>query len=151
MSLPQLEACGTEGNQIASEISKRITEVKTSVESTYGITYEDILSDFIESGSSGVISEATAQNIATYFRPIKELQDNISSSMTSALGLPIIANITFEREVIDSIFSGSTLSELPLDFYSVYTTETNDLGWRREVNFRANGAKVDQRWKYQCI
>ena len=142
--LTSVEACGTEGNQIASEISKRITEVKTSVESTYGITYEDILSDFIESGSSGVISEATAQNIATYFRPIKELQDNISSSMTSALGLPIIANITFEREVIDSIFSGSTLSELPLDFYSVYTTETNDLGWRREVNFRANGAKVDQ-------
>jgi hypothetical protein len=142
--LTSVEACGTEGNQIASEISKRITEVKTSVESTYGITYEDILSDFIESGSSGVISEATAQNIATYFRPIKELQDNISSSMTSALGLPIIANITFEREVVDSIFSGSTLSELPLDFYSVYTTETNDLGWRREVNFRANGAKVDQ-------
>ena len=142
--LTSLEACGTEGNQIASEISKRITEVKTSVESSYGITYEAILSDFIESGSSGVISEATAQNIATYFRPIKELQDNISSSMTSALGLPIIANITFEREVIDSIFSGSTISELPLDFYSVYTTETNDLGWRREVNFRANGAKVDQ-------
>mgnify|MGYP000683802318 FL=1 len=142
--LTSVEACGTEGNEIASEISKRITEVKTSVESTYGITYEDILSDFIESGSSGVISEATAQNIATYFRPIKELQDNISSSMTSALGLPIIANITFKREVIDSIFSGSTLSELPLDFYSVYTTETNDLGWRREVNFRANGAKVDR-------
>jgi len=138
------EACGTEANQIASEISKRITEVKTSVESSYGVAYEDILSDFIESGSSGVISEATAQNIATYFRPIKELQDNISSSMTSALGLPIIANITFEREVIDSIFSSSTLTELPLDFYSVYTTETNDLGWRREVNFRANGAKVDQ-------
>ena len=142
--LTSLEACGIEGNQIASEISKRITEVKTSVESSYGITYEAILSDFIESGSSGVISEATAQNIANYFRPIKELQDNISSSMTSALGLPIIANITFEREVIDSIFSGSTISELPLDFYSVYTTKTNDLGWRREVNFRANGAKVDQ-------
>ena len=142
--LTSIEACGTEGNQIASEISKRITEVKNSIESAYGITYETILSDFIENGSSGVVSEATAQNIATYFRPIKELQDNISSSMTSALGLPITANITFEREVIDNIFSGSTLSELPLDFYSVYTTETNDLGWRREVNFRANGAKVDQ-------
>jgi len=141
--LSPVEACGTKGNAVAAEISKRITEVKTAVENTYGVSYATILSDFIESGSSGVVSETSAQNIATFFRPIKELQDNISSSMTSSLGIPITANITFEKEVIDSVFSGASLTSLPLDFYSVYLTEPNDLGWRREVAFRANGANVD--------
>ena len=152
--LTQDQACGTVGNNLASEISTRITELKDSIESTYGISYETILGDFIEAGASGVVSETNAQNVAAFFSPIKQLQDGISSAMTSELGLPITANITFEEEVLDMVFGGEVLSELPINFYSVYTTEPNDLGWRREVSFRANGAKVDNQGKikaYKCL
>ena len=152
--LTQDQACGTVGNNLASEISTRITELKDSIESTYGISYETILGDFIEAGATGVVSETNAQNVAAFFIPIKALQDGISSAMTSELGLPITANITFEEEVLDMVFGGEVLSELPINFYSVYTTEPNDLGWRREVSFRANGAKVDNQGKikaYKCL
>ena len=84
--LTQDQACGTVGNNLASEISTRITELKDSIESTYGISYETILGDFIEAGASGVVSETNAQNVAAFFSPIKQLQDGISSAMTSELG-----------------------------------------------------------------
>lgn len=148
------DACATKGNQVAAKISEEIVKIKNLIQDTYGVTYETVLGDFIENGASGVVSEASAQNIATFLRPLKLLQDNVSSSMTASLNLPITANISLDKSVIDTIFSGNALQEIPLNFYSVYTTEPNDLGWRREVSFKADGAKVlsDGTLKaYKCL
>ena len=80
------------------------------------------MGDFIENGPSGKISETTAQNIANFFSPMKELKDNISTFMTNTLGIPVTANISFERGVIDQIFGDESLTDMPLNFYSIYST-----------------------------
>ena len=152
--LSYADSCGSLGNNLASSISSNITEVKNTLETTYGIAYSTLLGDFIENGPSGKISETTAQNIANFFSPMKELKDNISTFMTNTLGIPVTANISFERGVIDQIFGDESLTDMPLNFYSIYSTDPNDPGWRREVSIRANGARVDLDGKinaFKCL
>ena len=152
--LSYADSCGSTGNSLASSISTNINEIKNTLETTYGITLSTLLGDFIENGPNGKVSETTAQNIANFFSPMKELKDNISTFMTNTLGIPVTANISFERGVIDQIFGDESLTDLPLNFYSIYSTDPNDLGWRREVSIKANGARVDLDGKinaFKCL
>ena len=89
-----------------------------------------------------------------FLPPIDTLREAISTSISETVGEDIAANITFEDEVIDQIFGGETLTEIPLNFYSIYTTDPNNAGWRTEVSFRANGAKIDDSGNikaYKCL
>ena len=95
--LSYADSCGSLGNSLASSISSNITEIKNTLETTYGVSYSTLLGDFIENGANGKVSETTAQNIANFFKPMKELKDNISTFMTNTLELPVVANISFER------------------------------------------------------
>ena len=72
--LTQDEGCGSLGNTVAQEVSSSIESLKNTIETTYGVSYETLLGDFIEDGADGVVSESTAQNIATFLPPIEELR-----------------------------------------------------------------------------
>ena len=71
--LSYADSCGSTGNSLASSISSNINEIKNTLETTYGITLSTLLGDFIENGPNGKVSETTAQNIANFFSPMKEL------------------------------------------------------------------------------
>ena len=76
------EGCGSKGDQLASRISSKIDELENYIETTFDIEITNLYSDFIEGELEGKISEQAAQNIATIFPYIKEINDEISDFLT---------------------------------------------------------------------
>ena len=135
------EGCQSKGDAVANNISERINELKTSIQNSFGITYDELLSDFIASPGTDV-NESAARNIAKLLPPLKIIDNEVSEYLTQIFNKEIRANVSLSEESLAIIFNGTYFEELPLEFYSVYRTEPNSEGWYREEYIEANGARV---------
>ena len=61
------EGCKTAGNDVASRISNEVNSMIQLIEDTYGISWSDLISDFIETGGTSKISESLAAKVASNF------------------------------------------------------------------------------------
>ena len=137
------EGCQSDGDAIASKISSRIDELKTSIESNFGITYEQLISDFIENPTDDV-DEASAQNIAKLLPYLQIIDTQVSDYLTESFNKNIRANVSLSEDSLSIIFGGSNYEKLPLDFYSNYETRPNGEGWYRSETLDASGAFISK-------
>ena len=137
------EGCQSDGDAIASKISSRIDELKTSIESNFGITYDQLISDFIENPTDDV-DEASAQNIAKLLPYLQIIDNQVSDYLTESFNKNIRANVSLSEDSLSIIFGGSNYEKLPLDFYSNYETLPNDEGWFRSETLDASGAFISK-------
>ena len=132
------EGCGAKGNQLATKISSELQSLESSIETGFGIDVTNLYTDFIELESSGLISEQSAQNIATIFPYIKQVNDEISDYLTEKYNKTIRANVALGQESLDIIFSGESFDKLPLSFTSIYETNPNSEGWYQREEIAAS-------------
>ena len=137
------EGCQSDGDAIASKISSRIDELKTSIESNFGIAYEQLISDFIENPTDDV-DEASAQNIAKLLPYLQIIDTQVSDYLTESFNKNIRANVSLSEDSLSIIFGGSNYEKLPLDFYSNYETRPNGEGWYRSETLDASGAFISK-------
>ena len=123
------EGCESIGNQVANKISLRLNELAANIEDSFNIPLSVLLSDFVADPYGGIVNIPTAQNIATYFPHIKQINEIISSDLSNKFAKDINTNISLHNESLDEIFSGEYFSQLPLNFQSRYVTLQNDAGW----------------------
>jgi hypothetical protein len=137
------EGCESNGDAIASKISSRIVELKASIESNFGISYDQLLSDFIENPTDDV-DETSAQNIAKLLPYLQIIDNQVSGYLTESFSKNIRANVSLSEDSLSIIFDGSNYEKLPLDFYSNYETRPNDKGWFRSETLDASGAFISK-------
>jgi len=137
------EGCESDGDNIAANISTRIDELKASIESNFGISYDQLLSDFIENPTDDV-DETSAQNIAKLFPYLQIIDNQVSDYLTESFNKNIRANVSLSEDSLSIIFSGSNYEKLPLDFYSNYQTNPNSDGWYRSESLDASGAFISK-------
>ncbi|MDA7788293.1 Ig-like domain-containing protein [Gammaproteobacteria bacterium] len=137
------EGCESDGDNIAANISTRIDELKASIESNFGISYDQLLSDFIENPTNDV-DETSAQNIAKLFPYLQIIDNQVSDYLTESFNKNIRANVSLSEDSLSIIFSGSNYEKLPLDFYSNYQTNPNSDGWYRSEYLDASGAFISK-------
>ncbi|HIF60582.1 MAG TPA: hypothetical protein EYQ26_13990 [Rhodospirillales bacterium] len=135
------EGCGSEGSSIAQKVTARITELKDSIQSNFGISYQDLLSDFVLNASDQV-NELAAQNIASLLPYLQTIDNQVSEGLSTKFGKEIRANVSLSESSLGIIFGGSSYDKLPLDFSSIYRTEANDFGWYQEERLEASGAFI---------
>ena len=132
------EGCGTKGDELASKISSELDTLESYIESTFDIEISNLYSDFIESELEGKITEQVAQNIATVFPYIKEINDEISDYLTDKYNKNIRANVALGQESLEIIFADEAFDKLPLSFTSIYETRPNDEGWYQREEITAS-------------
>tara|TARA_B100001093_G_scaffold440224_1_gene440615 strand:+ start:349 stop:3675 length:3327 start_codon:yes stop_codon:yes gene_type:complete len=135
------EGCQSAGDDVANNISERINELKTSIENSFGITYAELLSDFIVTPGTSV-NESAARNIAKLLPPLKIIDNQVSQYLSQTLNKEIRANVSLSEDSLNLIFNGEIFEELPLNFYSSYSTEPNSEGWYRNESLEATGAFI---------
>ena len=137
------EGCESNGDNIAANISTRIDELKASIESNFGISYDQLLSDFIENPTDDV-DETSAQNIAKLLPYLQIIDNQVSDYLTESFDKNIRANVSLSEDSLSTIFGGSNYEKLPLDFYSNYQTSPNSDGWYRSESLDASGAFISK-------
>jgi hypothetical protein len=137
------KGCQSEGDNIAEKISTRIDELKTSIESNFGFSYEQLISDFIENPTDNV-DETSAQNIAKLLPYLQIIDNQVSQYLTDTFEKDIRANVSLSEDSLSIIFGGSSYEKLPLDFYSNYATRPNSEGWFRSETLEASGANISK-------
>ena len=138
------DGCGSVGDDIASRITSELNQIKNTIESSLGISYGELLVDFIDNTSSSTVTEASAQNLASFLPYFKELSDEFDAELTALHSKAINADVTIKKDSINSILSNADIDEIPLSFSAIYTTEPNASGWFIEEKIEAKGAKINQ-------
>ncbi len=135
--------CQQSGDNIASKISSRLEELKTSITNNFGISYDQLISDFIENPSTNV-DETSAQNIAALLPYLQIIDTQVSDYLTDTFEKDIRANVTLAEESLSIIFNNTSYDKLPLNFYSIYETRPNQEGWFRSETLDARGANISK-------
>ena len=137
------QGCQSEGDAVGSLVTARIDELKNSIETNFGITYAELLSDFIANETS-LVTEEVAQNIAGLLPHLQIIDNQISEDLSATFDKDIRANVSLAEESLAIIFSGEDYEKLPLNFYSSYNTEPNADGWYRNESIEASGAFISK-------
>jgi hypothetical protein len=136
------EGCQIEGDNVAENISTAILELRNTIETNFGITYEALLGDFIDNATDEKVTEEVAQKIAAFFPYYKLISDTISDELSEKYNKEVIPNLSLSQRALDAIFLNEEFDKLPLEFYSVYTTNPNNEGFYNVDEISASGAKV---------
>ena len=148
------EGCQSIGDSIASSVTNEINQIVETIQSSFGISLADLVSDYISGNSNSIINETKAQRIGSFLPYFKLIQDQIDADLSAKYNKTIYTNLTLEEDSINTILSDDEFELLPLDFFTVYKTQPNSAGWFTEESIRAKGAKlsIDGEVKhYKCI
>ncbi|MDA9932513.1 cadherin-like domain-containing protein [Gammaproteobacteria bacterium] len=140
--LSVFEGCQAVGNNVASRISSEVNSMINLIENTYGINWEDLISDFIESGGTSKISESLAAKIAGFFPYYKDVKDEIASELSTKFEKDVTPNVSLSENSLNSILSTGEFDELPLQFFSVYKTNKNSAGWYQVEEMSASNSYI---------
>jgi hypothetical protein len=138
------EGCQSEGEAVASKITSRINELKDSIETNFGVTYNELLGDFINNESNEKVTEEVAQKIASFFPYLQIIDSQVSDYLSETFNKEIRANVSLAEESLAIIFSDEDYEKLPLNFYSNYSTEPNSNDWYRNENIEASGSFISK-------
>ena len=148
------EGCEGVGDSIASDITSEINQIIETIQSSFGVSLADLVSDYISGNSNSIINETKAQRIGSFLPYFKLIQDQIDADLTAKYNKNIYTNLTLEDASINTILSDDNFELLPLDFFTVYKTEPNSAGWFTEESIRAQGAQLAINGEvkhYKCI
>ena len=148
------EGCQSVGDSIALDVTNEINQIVDTIQSSFGVSLADLVSDYISGNSNSIINETKAQRIGSFLPYFKLIQDQIDADLTAKYNKNIYTNLTLEEESINTILSDNDFELLPLDFFTVYKTEPNNAGWFTEESIRAKGAKLSINGEvkhYKCI
>ncbi|MDC3351416.1 Ig-like domain-containing protein [Gammaproteobacteria bacterium] len=79
------EGCEDSANAVAVNISNELLQITNSIESSLGVTFENLLIDFIQDNTSSIITETSAQKIAAFFPYFKELSVEFVPSLAATV------------------------------------------------------------------
>ena len=148
------EGCQEIGDSIATSVTNEINQIVETIQSSFGVSLSDLVSDYISGNSNSIINETKAQRIGSFLPYFKLIQDQIDADLTAKYNKNIYTNLTLEDESINTILSDDDFELLPLDFFTVYKTEPNSSGWFTEESIRAWGARLSINGEvkhYKCI
>ena len=148
------QGCENSGDTIATSVTNEINQVIQTIESSFGITLDDLVTDYIQGSSNTTINETKAQRIGSFLPFFKLIQDEIDTDLTNKYNKTINTNLTLRDSSINTILSDNTFSLLPIDFFTVYKTEPNSSGWYTEESVRAKGAMISNNGEihhFKCI
>ena len=138
------QGCQSEGDAVASLVTARVDDLKNSIETNFGITYAELLSDFIADETNDNVTEEVAQNIAELLPYLQIIDNQVSEGLSETFDKDIRANVSLAEESLAIIFSGEEYEKLPLNFYSSYNTEPNSDGWFRNESIEASGSFISK-------
>jgi hypothetical protein len=140
--LSVFEGCQEAGNNVASRISTEVSSMITLIENTYSISWNDLISDFIETGGTSKISESLAAKVAGFFPYYKNVKDDIAKELSDKFKKDVSPNVSLSRDSLSNILSTGEFTELPLEFFSVYKTDKNSAGWYQVEELSASNSFI---------
>ena len=135
------EGCESAGDNVASNITSALEDLYTSIETNFGIDKQTLLSDFIVNPADNV-TEVIAQNIASLFPYLKQIDNQVSDFLTERFEKDIRANVALSSDALDIIFGNEGYDKLPLSFSSRYETERNSAGWYQTEELSASNGYI---------
>lgn len=154
VELTVVEGCETKGDTVATNISNAITELKNSIETNFGITYSQLLGDFIANETNEKVTEEVAQKIASFFPSLRALSNEVSLELSEKYETDINVDLVLSQKALNTIFTNNDYSELPLNFNTFYRTPQSEDGWYTEELIYTVGAFLTSDGEvknYKCL
>ena len=107
-----------------------------------GITYSDLLNDFIASSTNTAINEESAQSIAEFFKYFKKASDLFDSELSAIHNKSINTDLAIREDAVNTILANPDVEEIPMNFSAIYRTEPNAAGWFIEEKIVSRNAKL---------
>ena len=119
-----------------------INEIITTIETNFGISYQDLMSDYIANSSSSAINQTKAEKIAKYLPYFKDIYDQTKNDLTQKYGPDAGLRLAIADETVETVLGNDVFDELNLNFRTRFESEPNISGWFVQETISSEGAKL---------
>ena len=137
------QGCSVEGDAVAASVSTELAQLKNILTTNFGITYADLIGDFI-ADTPEKVTEKTAQNLVDMLPYIGRIEDLINEYLSERFNKEIRVNISLGSESMETLFQEDDWTRLPLSFSAQYVTEPNEFGWYQVESIESEGAFMNR-------
>ena len=119
----------------------------------FGISYSDLVSDYVAGNTSDVITEERAQNIAQWLPKLRSLRKEISDKISKNVGKRIYPDLVLSKKSQQSLLDGDQSENHPLEFNLLYNERPECMpsedkpdtcgSFTYRANFSSIGARIN--------
>ena len=137
------QGCSDEGDEVQELISDRVDLLLTEFSNTYGISFNDLVSNFMEEIRNDKITPENAEIIVEWLPYFLDIKTQVGSEMSNTFEKDIYPMFAIEESSKNALIQGSDPDELAINFKSYFQGETNENGWYYTHSIRSWGANLN--------
>ena len=115
----------------------------TEFSNTYGISFNDLVSNFMEEIRNDKITPENAEIIVEWLPYFLDIKTQVGSEMSNTFEKDIYPMFAIEESSKNALIQGSDPDELAINFKSYFQGETNENGWYYTHSIRSWGANLN--------
>ena len=129
-------------DSIADKVSGKIQEITDTIEANFGISYQDLISDYIANSSNSAVNQTKAEKIAQYLPYFKDIYDQTNNELRQKYGSDAALRLAIADETVETVLGNDVFDELNLNFRTRFESEPNIAGWFVQETISSEGAKL---------
>ena len=138
------EGCGNSlSDAIERNIREEIESIEQEIENLFGISYSDLVHDFLTGETNDIITEEKAQIIASWLPKLRVIRNEIAAEMFETFGQNVNPYFVMSEESRNNFFNNEEVEGISIEFLANYVGPRNNDGWYYDQRFESEGAKID--------
>ena len=138
------QGCADEGDAVQELVDAEVKSLLQDFQDSYGITFDDIVSNFMEQIRNDKITEENAQIIASWLPKFLAIKTQVGEEMSTTFEKSVFPQFNIEDSSKGALINGTDPEELAVGFNSFFKGPENDGGWYYTHYITSWGSKLNK-------
>ena len=138
------QGCADEGDAVQELITDEVNALLADFQDSYGFTFEDLVSNFMEQIRNDKITEENAQVIASWLPKFLAIKTQVGEEMSTTFEKSVFPQFNIEDSSKGALINGTDPEELAVGFNSFFKGPENDGGWYYTHYITSWGSKLNK-------
>ena len=138
------QGCSDEGDAVQELVDAEVKSLLQDFQDSYGITFDDIVSNFMEQIRNDKITEENAQIIVSWLPKFLSIKTQVGEEMSTTFEKSVYPQFNIEDSSKDALINGTDPEEVAVGFKSFFEGTENDDGWYYTHYITSWGSKLNK-------
>ena len=138
------QGCSDDGDAVQELVTGEVNALLDDFQDTYGFTFEDLVSNFMEEIRNDKITEENAQIIASWLPKFLAIKTQVGEEMSTTFEKSVYPQFNIEDSSKAALINGTDPEEVAVGFNSFFKGPENDNGWYYTHYITSWGSKLNK-------
>ena len=138
------QGCSGDGDAVQDLVTAKVNALLDDFQDTYGFTFAELVSNFMEEIQNDKITEENAQIITSWLPKFLAIKTQVGEEMSTTFEKSVYPMFNIGSSSKDALINGTDPEELEVGFGSWFRGPENDNGWYYTHSIRSWGSKLNK-------